>query len=873
MALYIGDKKYAVTKALYRGFYMVVVHGFAGTTVTCAGTTLYIGSNESVIFKIIDPGTYTFVATRKGETKTETLVLNPETSQYSYNIGMYIGMQKIEYLEADTTQYIDTGIVPHAGYSVEMEFQFISLTPPEEADVNTQICGVRQLDDPNRFYPIAVATGPTLRSSYGTSQVVYNASENLLKHKVEFNKNGHIYLDGVDKGATSGYVEPENPQYTMFLFKWNYGPSGPSDPVCKMRIFSYKMWDNNGNLLQDLVPVLDNTLQGCMYDKISQQMYYNAGEGNFITGPSMVYDELVYIETDPLYERQWIDSEYIPNNKSAIEYNVQLLEVPNGRYVFGNYDTDSQYYLYTNNGTSKWEFGWSSIYTTSSNNRDTNFHSFYLYIDNGTSYLKCDGNIVSNAPTTSQIETHTLPLLSGRNNGTSTEVGLTLHQKFFGCKIWDDGTLVRDLIPVKRKTGEVCMWDKVEEKFYYNKGTGNFIDGPVKSYTELEYLESSGTQWIDTGFAPTLNTEVDIVAQYLSINNSDYDTIIGHSGSSNTNRFYPFSSIRGNNVLRSSWGSEQNYTFPFDTNVHSIKYNTTNAHKIIRDGVEIVTLPTGSYTPNGRSLYLFICNTQNELVNPAWPATARVYECQIYDNETLVRDFVPAKRSDNVLGMLDKVNNKFYTNIGTGEFIAGPERGEYIELEYLSCNGNQYINTGIKFTGNTSEIDAKHKINSSLSDSYSSLSATQDSADNARWASIQYQKSNNKYTFVIGNLPASSGILKTPSGNADHVIYSSEGTNLTVTYNDEVSTLASGGSAWNDQYLYIGCKNTNGSLGEYYCGDIYNYKLKINNVLVLDLIPVRRWSDMKTCFYDKVNEVYYVSEGSSDFIAGPVKSN
>jgi len=35
----------------------------------------------------------------------------------------------------------------------------------------------------------------------------------------------------------------------------------------------------------------------------------------------------------------------------------------------------------------------------------------------------------------------------------------------------------------------------------------------------------------------------------------------------------------------------------------------------------------------------------------------------------LVRDFIPVlRKSDNKPGMLDKVNNVFYTNAGTDEF-------------------------------------------------------------------------------------------------------------------------------------------------------------------------------------------------------------
>ena len=51
--------------------------------------------------------------------------------------------------------------------------------------------------------------------------------------------------------------------------------------------------------------------------------------------------------------------------------------------------------------------------------------------------------------------------------------------KFYYLKLYDNDILVRDMIPVLDKDGVPCMYDKVENKFYYNAGTGDFIAGPV----------------------------------------------------------------------------------------------------------------------------------------------------------------------------------------------------------------------------------------------------------------------------------------------------------------------------------------------------------------------------------------------------------
>lgn len=52
--------------------------------------------------------------------------------------------------------------------------------------------------------------------------------------------------------------------------------------------------------------------------------------------------------------------------------------------------------------------------------------------------------------------------------------------RLYYVQIYESGRLVRDLIPCIRTIDkEVCLYDKVENKFYDNLGTGNFISGGV----------------------------------------------------------------------------------------------------------------------------------------------------------------------------------------------------------------------------------------------------------------------------------------------------------------------------------------------------------------------------------------------------------
>ncbi|MBP5344363.1 MAG: hypothetical protein J6Y85_04765 [Alphaproteobacteria bacterium] len=42
-------------------------------------------------------------------------------------------------------------------------------------------------------------------------------------------------------------------------------------------------------------------------------------------------------------------------------------------------------------------------------------------------------------------------------------------------KIWDNGALVRDLVPVLDPDDIPAMYDQVEKRLYYNLGSGQFI--------------------------------------------------------------------------------------------------------------------------------------------------------------------------------------------------------------------------------------------------------------------------------------------------------------------------------------------------------------------------------------------------------------
>ena len=73
-------------------------------------------------------------------------------------------------------------------------------------------------------------------------------------------------------------------------------------------------------------------------------------------------------------------------------------------------------------------------------------------------------------------------------------------------------------------------------------------------------------------------------------------------------------------------------------------------------------------------LTYYVFNSHSE---PSLMSSMRLYKLKMWTDDILVRDFIPCyRKSDNVVGMYDLVNGKFYTNEGTGEFVKGPDVNE-----------------------------------------------------------------------------------------------------------------------------------------------------------------------------------------------------
>lgn len=190
-------------------------------------------------------------------------------------------------------------------------------------------------------------------------------------------------------------------------------------------------------------------------------------------------------------------------------------------------------------------------------------------------------------------------------------------------------------------------------------------DYPVpEGYTELEYIQGVGAQYIDTGFQPNQDTRA-VCDFELMTTPSSQAVMFGERPTWGQGQF--LLTYTGG-TFRSDYGT-QNTSFP--ASIQAVGRHTIDKNKSVStlDGT-IVSAIAETFSSD-RSIY--ICALHDNSTAHLF-SMMRVYSFKLYDNGTLVRDLVPCKvDASGAVGMWDKVSQTFYANAGSESFVAGPD--------------------------------------------------------------------------------------------------------------------------------------------------------------------------------------------------------
>lgn len=221
-------------------------------------------------------------------------------------------------------------------------------------------------------------------------------------------------------------------------------------------------------------------------------------------------------------------------------------------------------------------------------------------------------------------------------------------------------------------------------------GVAQGADLPVKF---LSYVESTGAQYVDTGYTPNANTKIEATYQLVRLGQAS-NYVFGEYGANSSGRcqFSPaaqtFAGFGGGSSDTIVWGEDAAW--------HTV---TMDKGSFEVDGVQIYQNGFGG---TAKSLYLFAVNGNG---TASQFSTNRISLVKIYDKGVLKRLLVPCEMSDGKVGFWDFVSGLFYGNKKDGNFVGGAEVASTLErLAYVRFSNGTYLDTGIKPTDHETAI-------------------------------------------------------------------------------------------------------------------------------------------------------------------------
>ena len=257
---------------------------------------------------------------------------------------------------------------------------------------------------------------------------------------------------------------------------------------------------------------------------------------------------------------------------------------------------------------------------------------------------------------------------------------------------------------------------------------GAWADLPA-GYTQIDYIQSTGTQWIGTGYLPKTNSCLQADWQFIgSINRSGGGgSPIGCSEDSAAISFsMNFSSTSGQDNRLYTWfdkgsgkGGSSIY-FEITTAIRTSRNTFTLDAKngLANYGGVSKDVQKKTTTHSVNTFVLFGSNTGT--VTPLKYYGLRLFGFKIYEGDTLVRDFVPCikKVGDaTVAGLYDAAHPEagdasFYANQGTGDFIFIRNAMDFFVTPAGAgmMNGNSWSNAFAGLTGISGAIRTGDRI-------------------------------------------------------------------------------------------------------------------------------------------------------------------
>jgi hypothetical protein len=280
--------------------------------------------------------------------------------------------------------------------------------------------------------------------------------------------------------------------------------------------------------------------------------------------------------------------------------------------------------------------------------------------------------------------------------------------RIYRAKISEGSEIVRDFVPAyDQKKYKPCMYDLINNVAYYNDGEGEFLynrdfEGTYKGYTGLgcignrlgsdynpvneklpsgytrvEFLESTGTQYIKTGVLANgnLTTKITVLSRKWDGWNNTNRVFGVHAADDSIRYCYSMNYNGGYGTSgRYFYGSQSGHFNP--QHALNTKYEVVfDKNKVTRNGTVLgyygnVKINEEEFNISGRDIWLFSSNQ-----NYNYPTSKVIYHFSIAEDDLLKLNFIPVIDQNGKPCMFDTVSQKPFYNANTSasavDFIVG----------------------------------------------------------------------------------------------------------------------------------------------------------------------------------------------------------
>lgn len=210
------------------------------------------------------------------------------------------------------------------------------------------------------------------------------------------------------------------------------------------------------------------------------------------------------------------------------------------------------------------------------------------------------------------------------------------------------------------------------------------ILGLPHEYQAVEYLESDGLSYIDTLVKSHSNMSCELKFMFTTVPKDGCLVGARHSAQQQgdgKSRLYFYHYFQGHKL---GYGMYLGTGTAQPNIIYNIKTRLNVGHQYMYiNGIKAFEGFDNYYIDNEETFYIFALNDNNipattdEMVRNraiTFYTKAKIYLCKIWDGDNLIRYFCPVyRKTDNMPGFYDLINNTFYTNSGSGSFSVGAD--------------------------------------------------------------------------------------------------------------------------------------------------------------------------------------------------------